>query len=80
MCICGCGRRAWEVHHLISRGVKRYRLETLNGVPVARRCHGRPMKILEAVKDRLPQRYKWYLAHKNEVRTGVEQKRLEAVA
>lgn len=77
-CICGCRRRAEEVHHLISRRVKRHRLETLNGVPVARGCHGRPVLILDAVKEKCPERYAWYVEHKHESLNRLE--RSEEVA
>lgn len=78
MCICGCRERAEDVHHLLTRNVKRFILETLNGVPVARECHARPAKILAAVEEKCPERYAWYQDHKNEVKSGVEQKMEDA--
>ena len=83
-----CHEPAEELHHLIPRGTERYKLESLNCVPTCHCCHeerGRVRgdkvtgKIFPGVKEKSPERWEWYQAHKNEVKSGVQQ-RMEAAA
>jgi len=83
-----CRESAAELHHLIPRGVIRYKLESLNCVPTCHSCHesrGRVRgdevtgKIFPGVKEKSPERWEWYNEHKNEVRSGA-QKLIEEAA
>ena len=61
-----------EAHHLISRGVKRFRRETMNGLAVCHECHEDRAMILRWLEQNRPEQWKWYCEHKNEIKRGFE--------
>jgi len=78
MCLVCDERRGDHAHHLISRGVERYKRETRNGVALCGECHlYKPWRILAAVKAKAPSQYRWYQKHKNEVRRGFETRKVK---
>jgi len=70
-----CGqRRATHAHHLISRGVKRYKRDTRNGVAVCAECHLSPARILEWVRKYRPAQYAWVVTHKYKTISAAQRK------